>query len=139
LVSHYDAATSPIDWGSKESKLTKGAAAFGEVFELDAEPDALATGSSYGRNIALDIARQSSIGEEGLLGQSGLVFDTARIAGYDGGIFLCDTARHGERKDSQDPINSHFKDGQRITEITWYCKPCKSDAICEGENKRMKL
>lgn len=46
----------------------KGAAAFGEVFELDSEPDALAARSSHGGNRALDVARQISAGEEGLFG-----------------------------------------------------------------------
>lgn len=46
----------------------KGAAALGEVFELDSEPDALAARSSHGGNRALDIASQISAGEEGLFG-----------------------------------------------------------------------
>lgn len=98
--------------------LTEGAALCGKVFELDGEPDALATRSSCGRNRALDVAHQRSVGEEGLFGQSGLVFDALRIAGNDGGIFRCDTAQHSGRKDGQDPRRPHFKDGRERASLS---------------------
>lgn len=121
MISHYEGATLPLteeEAGDREiirrtigrrerRRLTKRAARLGKVFELDSEPDALASRTSRSRNRPLDVAHQRCAGEKGLLGQRGLELDALRIVNDDGGIFRGGTPKEGGGKDRQESRRPH--------------------------------